>query len=132
MAPQSVETRNGLIITRYVDRRFEEPMTTPPSVRKTKCLAVRGDELEEIQIHGFGEQALEGWVTIGHEVNSLPCSGEADLWLLGNSSVLTDIIAAHRGALTSRKWYAPLFMVLAGKFCEPPRTAFGLNTTGRF
>jgi hypothetical protein len=46
VAPQSVEIRNGVVITRYADRRFEEPMTAPPSVNKSKYLAIRGDELE--------------------------------------------------------------------------------------
>jgi len=133
VAPQSVEIRNGVVITHYADRRFEEPMTTPPSVSKSKYLAVRGDELEEMQIDGFEEQVLEGWVTIGHEVRLfLPCSGEADLWLLGNSPALTDIIAAHRQALTDRKRYAPLFMVLAGKYRAPSTDGFGAEYDGSF
>jgi hypothetical protein len=133
VAPQSVEIRNGVVITNYADRRFEEPMTTPPSVGKSKYLTVRGDELEEIQVHGIGEQIHEGWVTIGHEVRSfLPCSGKTDLWLLGNSPALSEIIAAHCQAVPDRNRYALLFMVLAGKFRERLTNGFGAEYEGSF
>jgi hypothetical protein len=133
VAIRSVAIRNGIVITNYADRRFEQPMTTPPSVNKSKYLTVRGDELEEIQVHGIGEQIHEGWVTIGHEVRSfLPCSGKTDLWLLGNSPALSEIIAAHRQALPERRRYAPLFMVLAGKFRERLTNGFGAEYEGSF
>jgi hypothetical protein len=69
--PQNIKIRSGVIIAAYDDRRPDEPMTAPLSVAKTKYLGVKNGQLEEIKPLGRGEQALEGSVTIAHEVRSL-------------------------------------------------------------
>jgi hypothetical protein len=43
--PQSVQISKGLITVRYVDRRPEDPFTTPPSIRMTKQFMLNGDTL---------------------------------------------------------------------------------------
>ncbi|MCJ7542799.1 MAG: hypothetical protein MUO88_24380 [Desulfobacterales bacterium] len=49
IAPQNVSIRNGVVIANYADRRLEDSMTVPPSVGKSKCLALKEGRLEEIE-----------------------------------------------------------------------------------
>ena len=133
IAPQTVEIRNGVFIANYADRRREEAMTTPPTVGKSKYLTFKDNELMDIMPLAEGEQVIEGWVTIGHEVRSFkPCSEKADYWLLGNSAVLKEVTEAHRRELPDRKRYAPLFMVLAGRVGPRPADGFGAGYDGSF
>jgi len=133
IAPQTIVIRNGVVMANYADRRPDESMTTPPSVGISKYLTLEGGVLAEIEPLGEGEQVVEGWLTIGHEVRSfLPCSGETDLWLLGNSPALNEIMAAHRQALPDRKRYAPVFMTLAGRYSARPTDGFGAQFEGAF
>ncbi len=133
IAPQNVAIRNGLVIANYADRRFEESMSTPPSVGKSKYLTIKHGQLADIKPLAEGEQVVEGWVTIGHEVRSFgPCSDETDLWLLGNSPALNEIMAAHRRVRPDRKRYAPLFMVLSGRYADRPADGFGAQYEGAF
>jgi hypothetical protein len=133
IAPQTIQIRNGVVVANYADRRPDEPMAVPPSVGKTKYLILKRGQLEEIKPLGQGEQVLEGWVTIGHEVRSFqPCSGKTALWIPGDSPALSEIIAAYRKGLPDRKQYAPLFMVLAGKYADRPTDGFGREYEGAF
>lgn len=133
IAPQYVTVRNGVIVTNYADRRFEEPMSTPPSVGKSRYLTLDENKLVGIQPLGEAEQVVEGRVTIGHEVRSfLPCSQKSDLWLLGNSPALREIVAAYRQTLPNPKPYTPLFMVLVGSYTERPADGFGAQYKGGF
>jgi hypothetical protein len=133
IAPQTIQIRNGVVVANYADRRLGEPMAIPPSLGKTKYLILKRGQLEEIKPLGEGELVLEGWVTIGHEVRSFqPCSRETDLWILGDSPALSEIIAAYHKGLPHRKPYAPLFMVLAGKYAERPIDGFGREYEGAF
>lgn len=133
VAPRDVRIRNGLVIAGYADRRPEEPMAARPTMGRTKYLTLKNGELAAIEPLGEGEQVLEGWVTIGHEVRSFrPCSAGCDLWLLGHSQALNEIIAAYRKTLPSPAPYSPLFMTLAGRFAEPPAESFGEAFEGAF
>jgi hypothetical protein len=133
IAPQTIQISNGVVVANYADRRPDEPMAARPSVGKTKYLTLKNMQLEEIMPLGQGEQVLKGWVTIGHEVRSFkPCLRKTDLWILGESPALRDIIAAHSKAFPDRKRYAPLFMVLAGKYAERPTGGFGRECEGAF
>ncbi|MCJ7593633.1 MAG: hypothetical protein MUO52_02535, partial [Desulfobacterales bacterium] len=49
IAPQDVSIRNGVVIANYADRRFEESMTTPPSVGKSQVLAMKEGRLGETE-----------------------------------------------------------------------------------
>ncbi|ADE14691.1 hypothetical protein Nhal_1552 [Nitrosococcus halophilus Nc 4] len=131
IAPQEVTIRNRVIIANYVDRQVEESMTVTPSVAKSKYLTLEKDRLSAIKPLGKDEQVLEGWVTIGHETRSFwPCSGKTDLWLLGDSPALSEIIAAYDQALPHPRPYTPLFMVLVGQIVEGPREGFGAQYEG--
>ncbi len=124
--PQNLEIRNGVILARYAGRRSEESMSTPPSVGRSKYLTLMQNRLAEEGPFRADEQIMEGWVTIGHEVRVFsPCGEKTERWLMGNSPVLSRIIQAHRKALSDRKRYVPLFMVLAGKLTESPAEGFG-------
>jgi len=84
ITPRDLQIRNGVLITRYADRRPGEPMTAPPSVRTSQYLILKGAQLESIAPLMEGEQVVEGWVTIGHEVRSIqPCLQKNELWLRG-------------------------------------------------
>jgi hypothetical protein len=126
VAPQTVQIRNGVIVANYADRRPEESMTTPPSSAKSMYLTVEGTELAAMKPLGEGEQLLEGWVTIGHEVRTfLPCSKQKALWLLGDSPALSEILRAYRKAPHAPEPYAAFFMTLAGKMAAAPGDGFG-------
>ena len=133
IAPQNVAIRNGLVVANYADRRPEEPMSAPPSVGKSKYLTLKDGTLAAVQPLGEGEQVLEGWVTIGHEVRSFrPCMRKTDLWLLGRSTALNEIMAAYREALPHAKPYTPLFMVVAGTYAALPAEGFGVQYEAAF
>jgi len=133
VAPQNVAIRNGLVVANYADRRPEEPMSAAPSVGKSKYLILKDGALAAVEPLGQGEQVLEGWVTIGHEVRSFrPCLRKTDLWLLGSSTALNEIIAAYRETLPNAKRYTPLFMVLAGNYAARPADGFGVQYEAAF
>jgi len=124
VAPQSFSIDSGVLIANYAGRGPQEPMSARPSLAQSKYLTLRDGVLAEIGALGEGEQVLQGWVTIGHEVRSFrPCSGDTDLWLLGNSPALKEIQAAYHKALPDPKPYSPLFVVLAGAYA--PRSSEG-------
>jgi hypothetical protein len=126
VAPHDVGIRNGVVVANYADRRPEEPMTALPSIGKSKYLTLNDAVLVGIGPLEEGEQVVEGWVTIGHEVRSfLPCSLKNDIWIQGNSPAMKKIMAAYRQALPNSKPYTPLFMVLSGKYAARPTDGFG-------
>jgi hypothetical protein len=48
ISTQPIEIRNHILIANYADRRFEESMTTQPSVGKSKYLTFHDGRLKEI------------------------------------------------------------------------------------
>ena len=133
IAPQNVAIRNGLVVANYADRRPEEPMSAPPSVGKSKYLTLKDGTLAAVESLGEAERVLEGWVTIGHEVRSFrPCLRKTDLWLLGSSTALNEIMAAYRETLPHAKPYTPLFMVVAGTYAALPAEGFGVQYEAAF
>jgi hypothetical protein len=87
---------------------------------------LKGEALVAVEPLDQGEQVLEGWVTLGHEVQVFrPCLRETDLWLLEASPAFTDIMTAYREALPNPKPYTPVFMVLAGSYAARPADGFG-------
>jgi hypothetical protein len=133
IAPQNIAIRNGVVVANYADRRPEEPMSALPSVGKSKYLTLKDGALVAVEPLGQGEQVLEGWVTLGHEVRSFrPCLRETNLWLLGSSPALNGIMAAYREALPNPRPYTPLFMVLAGSYAARPADGFGVQYEAAF
>jgi len=117
----------------YLDRRPTEPMSAPPSVRKTIQMRLTDGKLAPFKSDVKQEQVLEGWVTIGHEVRSfLPCSEKTEHWLSGNSPALEEITAAYRKALPAARPYTPLFVTLAGRIVKPPADGFGADYSAAF
>jgi hypothetical protein len=57
---------------------------------------------------------------------------KTDLWLLGSSTALNDIVAAYREALPQAKPYTPLFMVVAGTYAALPAEGFGVQYEAAF
>lgn len=133
ITPRDLQIQNGVLIAKYTDRRPGEPMTAPPSVLISKYLILKGAQLESIASLMEGEQVVEGWVTIGHEVRSFqPCLQKKELWLRGDSPALTQIMVAYGKGLPNPKPYLPLFMVLAGKMALPPTYGFGAEYEAAF
>ncbi len=133
VAPKNISVRNGVIVANYADRRLDEPMAVSPSVGRSKYLTLERNVLKEIAPLDDGEQVLDGWVTIGHEVRSfIPCSPARELWLPGNSPALNEVVAAYRKALPGPMPYTPLFMTLAGKIAKPPTDGFGADYEASF
>ena len=128
-----VDIRNGVIFIDYRDRRPEESMAIPPSIGKSAYLTLKNGHLTAIRPLTEGEQVLQGWVTIGHEVRSFaPCSQTDESWLIGNSPALSAIVTAYREMLPKPTPYTPLFMVLAGKVTAPVTSCFGADYTAAF
>ncbi len=126
IAPEDITIKEHLIIVTYSDRRRDDPMTAPPTVGVTKYLSVEDGKLEEIATPGDGATVAEGWVIIGHEVRSfLPCSDNRNLWLLGESPALPDIMAEYRRASADSLPYRPILMALVGMNAAPPKDGFG-------
>jgi hypothetical protein len=133
ITPRDLQIRNGVLITKYADRRPGEPMTATPSVRRSKYLILKRDQLEGIAPLGVGDRVVEGWVTIGHEVRSFKsCLQKKELWLQGDSPALSQIMVAYREGRPNPKLYLPLFMVLAGKTAIPPTYGFGAEYEAAF
>jgi hypothetical protein len=133
IAPQSLAVRNGVIRASYADRRAGEPMAAAPSVGRTMYLTLRDGMLVEIGPMAAGEQIVEGWVVIGHEVRSFdPCSDPRGHWLSGVSPALQAIMSAYRAALPDAPPYTPLFMTLAGRFDAGTNDGFGARYDAGF
>jgi hypothetical protein len=133
IAPQGLEIRHGVLRVEFADRRQGEPMAAAPTVGRSMDLTIENGILTPTPPLLEGEQRVPGWVTIGHEVRSLrPCQGNAELWLLGSSPIIEDMIAAFRNLRPNAKPYTPLFMVLDGKFEQPPVDGFGQHYEGAF
>ena len=72
----------------------------PPSVGRTAYLIWRDDQLSLIPPPPSGEQMLQGWLVIGHEVREFrPCASRAPLWLLGSSPALAELQTTYQAAL---------------------------------
>ncbi len=133
VAPQNVIVSNGVIVANYADRRRDEPMAASPSVGKSKYLVLERNVLKNKAPLTEGEEVLDGWVTIGHEVRSfVPCSQARALWLPGNSPALNEVVAAYRKALPGPMPYTPLFMTLSGKIAAPISDGFGADYEASF
>ncbi|MGD8336041.1 MAG: hypothetical protein PVG81_01255 [Desulfobacterales bacterium] len=131
--PFFFDIRNGVIFIDYRDRRPEEPMAIPPSMDKSAYLTLKNGNLTAIRPMAEGEQVLQGWIVIGHEVRSFgPCSQADALWLVGNSPALNAIVTAYRETLPKPIPYTPLFMVLAGRITAPVTSGFGAEYAAAF
>jgi hypothetical protein len=133
ITPPDLQIRNGILIARYADRGHGEPMVTTPTVQMAKYLILKDAQLESILPIEEGEQVIEGWVTIGHEVRSFkPCLQKKEHWLQGDSPALRQIMVAYDEAMPKPKLYLPLFMILAGKTAMPPIQGFGAEYESAF
>jgi len=121
------KVQNGLITVTYFDRRQDEPMAAAPSLEKTRYFIAAGSVLREIKPAG-GEALYQGWLTIGHEVRSfLPCNEKEDLWLLGNSPVLDQIITAYGKTMAGLPPYIPVFSIISGHRTSAPKEGYGAD-----
>jgi hypothetical protein len=131
--PQGITIKNGFITASYKDRHHLEPMSAAPSLEKRVVLTLENGKLSGSGPFTTDEQIVEGWVTIGHEVRSFkPCAPKGYYWLSGDSPALKEIMVQYGKILPDVRPYTPLFMVLAGKFIEPPRFGFGMDYKGAF
>ena len=133
ITPPDLQIRNGILIVSYADRGRGEPMGTTPTVQMAKYLILKNAQLESIGPVEEGEQLVEGWVTIGHEVRSFrPCLEKKEHWLQGDSPALSRILVAYNEATPHPKRYLPLLMILAGKTVMPPAEGFGTEYEAAF
>jgi len=128
----SLKVLNGLIRVEYRNREPNEPMAAKPSVLQSRYFILDNSTLREIK-PAADETVLQGWLTIGHEVRSFfPCDENDDLWLLGNSPAMAEIIASHKEATAGFPSYTPVFATLAGRKTNPPAEGFGAEYKGAF
>jgi hypothetical protein len=130
---QFVKFDDGLVQAHYLDRWPDKPMSAPPTVRMEIHLRLVDGKLTPVTADTEEEQEFEGWVTLGHEVQSfLPCSEKTDHWLLGISPALHKIASAYSTTLWRAKIYTPLFMSLAGHIAPAPSEGFGADYSAAF
>ena len=127
VAPQNILYSSGVLAVNYVDRASGEPMTTAPSVGKTKFLTLDIKRLVELNL-GKDEKLIGGSVVWGGEVREfIPC-GEKASWLMGDSAAYNTIKDIYTKFVpTSTKPYQPVFAILIGKNVTPPKTGFGAS-----
>jgi hypothetical protein len=128
----SATVQNGLITVEYLDRNHDEPLAAVPSVKQTRHIILDNSRLREIK-PAVNNTIYQGWLTIGHEVRSfIPCDAKDDLWLLGNSLALDNIIASHKQMTDGFPPYTPVFTILSGRETAPPSEGFGADYKGAF
>jgi hypothetical protein len=131
IAPYSIAIRNGVVEAKFADRRHSKAMTVSPSVATTAYFALNGRGLAAVPPMATGEVLLQGWFVFGHEVRTFkPCAAENDLWVMGASPAMDDLIAAHRAATLQAVPYAPLFVTITGRLVDPPQSGFGASYAG--
>ena len=128
ITPQRLDVVRGVVVVDYLERAPGEPMAAEPTLARTRYLMLEGDALTLVGSLDAGERIVEGWVTIGHEVQSFePCADPEAHWLLGDSPALDAVVASYREARPVAKPYTPLLMVLAGSAGKPPASGFGAD-----
>jgi hypothetical protein len=125
---EDVSLRQGLVVVRYLDREAGEPMAAEPTVAHTMILKIeRGELLVRAELER-DEQLLAGWLRLGHEVRSFtPCGQDVVHWIVGDSAALDEVFAGYRELAGDAEPYAPVFMLGAGRFAEPPGDGFGAD-----
>lgn len=127
ITPRQLAIRYGVVFIDYADRWPGEAMAMPPSLDKSKYLAIRENRLEEIPL-ADDELIVAGEVVIGHEVRSFtPCGAGKTAWLAGDSPALTAMQAAYHRAMSDTAPYAKLFMVLTGYPVASPADGLGAD-----
>ena len=109
IAPQNIEIKNGQIIANYADRKPGEPMTTPPSVGRSKYITLSGTILVEaprgaafampITLH-INENVLfpDGLLLSLKEINDSRCkTGVVCVW----QGELAAVLIASKGGFAS-------------------------------
>ena len=127
--PQAAQIRNRAIVTAIKDRRPSEPFASAPTVDVTRYAIVSDNRL--VAVPPIQQQS--GWVTYGHEVRSFAaCNRSSESWLLGQSPALPQIRASYEKIMSQAQPYAPVFVVMAGSFMDPPAEGFGADYASAF
>jgi len=128
----AARVQHGLITVEYLDRPQTEPMSASPSRQQKRYFILDKSSLQEIK-PAEDETIYQGWLVIGHEVRTfLPCDATDDLWLLGSSPALAQIISAHYATTAGFPPYAPVFAHLSGRKAPPPGEGLGGAYQGAF
>ncbi len=123
---KSLQIRNGLVVAEYFKRKTGEPMSSPPEKVSQVYMVYESGNLEDVTVRDEGEQLLEGWVRIGHEVRSFqPCYQNTEYWIDGDSPALKAVVLKYLETLPGANSYTPLFMIIKGKVVQPPVEGFG-------
>ena len=127
--PGTVRIQNRNIIVDFLDRAQSEPMAETPTINVTRSAYLDGDSLLVVP----ADSQESGWFTLGHEVRSfLPCDGNTEYWVLGQSPALSDLETTYRSMMENAHPYTPLFVALTGSFMAPPGDGFGADYEGAF
>ena len=130
VSPRRLDVLHGLVVIDYLDRAPGEPMAAKATQARTAYLTFEREALTLVGPLDPGEQVVEGWVTIGHEVRSFqPCTDPATYWLTGDSPAQEVLFAAYRAAVAGAERDTPLLMVLAGRPSATPPNGFGADYT---
>ena len=132
IAEPTTTVQNGLVTVKYLDRKHDEPMAAEPSVLQTRYFILVNSRLREVKLT-VDEVLYHGWLTIGHKVRSFrPCDEKDDLWLLGNSPAMDQIMASHKELTAGLPPYSPVFVILSGRKAASPTEGFGADYRGAF
>jgi hypothetical protein len=134
----TMETRTALPIEEKAAMAIAEiPGKGVHAIRTgQQLIPIQSDQNNDLATLGplaENEQIVEGWVTIGHEVRAFrPCGQGEDLWILGNSPALGNIVKAYGKSAGGKIPYTPVFQVLAGRPTETPANGFGADYPGGY
>lgn len=127
IAPQNFLYSSGVIAVNYADRAPSDPMTTAPSVGKTKFLVLDIKRLVELTL-GKDERLIGGSIVLGAEVREFTPCGEKAAWLMGDSPAYQNIKDIYNQLIsTTSKPYQSVFTILIGKNVKPPKDGFGAD-----
>lgn len=125
--PGRVKIGHRNIVAEFLDRKASEPFSATPTVAVSRYAFLDGHELVAIA----DDRILKGWFTYGHEVRSyLPCDTDEELWVLGQSPALTDMLSTYSNLMRGLPVYAPVFVTLEGRAVDPPQDGFGASFGG--
>jgi hypothetical protein len=130
---KNLQIRNSLVVAEYFKRKIDEPMSAPPEKISQMYMVYESGNLEDVTVRDEGEQLLEGWVRIGHEVRTFqPCYQNAEYWIDGGSPALKAIVLKYLEILPGINSYRPLYMIAAGMIVQPPLEGLGADYEGAF
>ncbi|MEM7022274.1 MAG: Gmad2 immunoglobulin-like domain-containing protein [Pseudomonadota bacterium] len=127
IARHRLAIENSLVLVDFAEHGPTQAMVDAPNTEVRAYTQLRAETLMPITRIPPGEEILQGWLVIGHEVRSFrPCKEDQELWLTGATGAMSTIREAYDQAVPEQA-YAPLFATMTGRRAAPPASGFGAD-----